>query len=121
MVILGYSPQTVRYPMRDYPSYTLINSRNFEKLLHYEQTPIQPSVAISQWPGQQPIAGLSKSAADVYEDEMPGSLMDCFMTMGLIILMLLSSSVLLGFAADRLTQGMVVLVQQQANTAIVSK
>ena len=105
--------------MQDYPSYTVLNSYDSEALLNYQQIPI---VAVSQWPAQQPITGLAESEAEasaVY-DEMPGSVMDCLVTLGLIMLLLLSSSVFLGFSADRLTKGMSLLIEHQSETEVVS-
>ncbi len=103
--------------MQDYPSYTQLNSYDYKNLSSYEQLP----TVVSSWPAQQPIAALSKSDKHSRQDEMPGSLVDCLITVGLIMFLLISSSVMLGFVADRLTQGVVMLIRQQSETELVSR
>ena len=104
--------------MQDYSSYTVLNGHALEALSRYES---MSTVAVSQWPAQQPIAALADSEIHGRQEqgEISGSLMDCLITIGAIMLLLLSSSVLLGFAADRLTQGLVSLMQQE--TEIVAR
>ncbi|MBX2864659.1 MAG: hypothetical protein KTR27_14010 [Leptolyngbyaceae cyanobacterium MAG.088] len=98
--------------MQDDSSYIRVNSCDHLKSLSKEPR---------QWPTEQSIDGLAASAirANNVHNEMLGSVIDCLMTLGLIMFLLLSSSVLLGFTADRLTQGMIMLIEHSAESEIV--
>ncbi len=108
--------------MQDYPSYTRLNSYDLKALSNYQQSPtVAVRQAVSQWPAQQPVTDLAKSelrTSNVH-NEMSGSVMDCLMPLGLIMFLLLSSSVLLGFTADRLARGMIMLIEHQAKLEVV--
>lgn len=93
--------------MKDYSSYTLLNGNELESLSNYQRIP-----TVSQWPAQQPIAGLFELEARSTPNNMPGALTDCLVTIGMIMILLLSSSLLLGLAMDQLTQEMVMLMQE---------
>ncbi len=100
--------------MRDYPSYTQLNSYGHKTLSGYDQL-------VGQWPMEYPIAARSKSDSHNPQEEMPGSLVDCLITVSLIMFLLISTSVMLGLIADRLTQGVVMLIRQQSETELVSR
>ena len=89
--------------MQDYPAYTVFNSYDAEALLNHQQI---STAAVSPWSAQQPIGELAVSEADASDayDDLPASVMERLVTLGLIMVFLLSSSVLLGSTTDRLTQ-----------------
>ena len=93
--------------MNNQSSYIMLNAGELETVYDPISTP-------HQWPAQQPVAGLAKSQVHPSQDDMPGSLMDCLVTIGIIMFLLFSSSVMLGFAMDQLTQGMVMLMRESA-------
>lgn len=98
--------------MQDYPSYTRLNSYDLEALSQYEPMP-----GIRPW---QLGSKTAVNTLDIY-DEIPNSVMDCLMTMGLVMFLLFSSSVLLGYTADRLTQGMLMLMEFKSQPEIVTR
>lgn len=86
--------------MHNYSDYRLLNRGELENLSTYEQI---PTIAVRQWPAHQPVAGLAETeASHTAHKDMPGSLIDCLVTVGVIMVMLLSSSMMLGIAMDRL-------------------
>ena len=97
--------------MQDYPSYTRLNSYDLKHLSNSD---------LSFWLLQHPRL-LNDFETTTDRDTQPGSLIDCFVTVGLMIFMLASSSLLLGFAADRLTQGILALVEHQSTTELVAR
>ncbi len=85
--------------MQNYSDYRLLNRGELENL-SCEQI---PTIAVRQWPAQQPVAGLAEAETNrAAQDDMPGSLIDCLVTVGMIMVMLVSSSVMLGFAMGQL-------------------
>ena len=94
--------------MQDYPSYTCLNSYDLE---HLSNSTLDP------WSVQN-LSFLNDVEAD---DTQPASLTDCLVTVSLMIFMLVSSSLLLGFAADQLTEGIVSLVRHQSNMELVAR
>ena len=100
----------IGYPtMQDYPSYTCLNSYDLE---HLSNSTFGP------WSVQN-----SNFLNDVKTDDetQPASLTDCLVTVSLMIFMLVSSSLLVGFAADQLTRGIVSLVQHQSDMELVAR
>ena len=96
--------------MQDYPSYTRLNGYDLEHL---------SNSTLGSWSVQN--SGFLDDFEATDYDVQPASLTDCLVTVGLMVFMLVSSSLLLGMAAEQLTKGMLALVQYESTTELVAR